>query len=253
MLLSIRNLSNYKIEANDGSIGQVDSFLFDDQNWLVRFLVVDTASWLSGRKVLITPSALGKPDGLMKVFPVELTREQVEGSPDVDTEKPVSRQQEIELNNYYNWYPYLGGMLGSVRTTEEHVSPALEEQSEKEQVVGVKADKKNNSHLRSSKELIGYKIHAEDGQIGHVEDFIVHGEDWIIRYIVVNTSNWLSDREVIIPPNWIKNISWADSEVLVDVSREAVKNSPRFDPAVPVNREYEIRLYDYYGRPVYWM
>jgi uncharacterized protein YrrD len=253
MLLSVKNLSNYKIEANDGSIGHVHSFLFDDQNWLVRFLVVDTGSWLSGRKVLIAPSALGKPEGTIKVFPIELTREQVKGSPDIDTEKSVSRRQEIELNKYYNWYPYLGGMLGSVGTTEVPIAPALDEQGEQGQVVGVKTREKSNPHLRSSKELIGYKIHAEDGEIGHLEDFIVHGEDWIIRYIVVNTGNWLSGRKVIIPPGWLKDVSWADSEVIIDVSRETVKNSPEFNPAVPVNREYEIRLYDYYGRPVYWI
>ena len=101
--------------------------------------------------------------------------------------------------------------------------------------------------------MIGYKIHAEEGQIGHVEDFIVHEDDWAIRYMVVDTRNWLPGRKVIIPPDWIKDISWMDSEVLVDVSKEVVKESPEFDPAAPVNREYETRLYDYYGRPKYWL
>lgn len=253
MLLSIKNLSNYKIEATDGSIGQVHSFLFDDQKWVVRYLVVDTGTWLPGRKVLIVPSALDKPEGQMEVFPVELTREQVKGSPDIDTEKPVSRQHEIELHEYYNWAQYWGGAFGPVTTPYAPVVPGVSKEGEKEQPAGEDAKEKTDPHLRSTKEVLGYKIHAEDGEIGHVEDFIVHEDDWVIRYMVVDTRDWLPGRKVIVPPDWIKNISWADSEVFVNVTKEMIKSSPEFDPAAPVNREYEARLYDYYGRPKYWL
>lgn len=252
MFLSIKNLSNYKIEATNGSIGHVHSFLFDDQSWTVRYLVVDTGSWLPGRKVLITPAALGKPDGQIEVFPVELIREQVKNSPDFDTEKPVSRQQEIELYKYYNWIPYWGS-AGPLAAYAD-VAPVAPTQVEDEQPASAEAKGKTDPHLRSTKEVIGYKIHAEDGEIGHVEDFIVHEDDWIIRYVVIDTRNWLPGRKVIIPPDWwIKDISWADSEVVVNVKRDAIKNSPEFDPAEPVNREYETRLYDYYGRSKYWL
>jgi hypothetical protein len=253
MLLSVKNLSDYRIEATDGSIGRVHCFLFDDHSWVVRYLVVDTGTWLPGRKVLIRPSALDKPEGQMEVFPVELTREQVKNSPDIDTEKPVSRQQEIELHKYYNWAPYWAGNVGPAVAPYAPVAPNLSEQFKKEQPSGTETKGKNDPHLRSTKEVIGYKIHAEEGQIGHVEDFIVHEDDWAIRYMVVDTRNWLPGRKVIIPPDWIKDISWMDSEVLVDVSKEVVKESPEFDPAAPVNREYETRLYDYYGRPKYWL
>ena len=253
MFLSVKNLFKYKIEATDGSVGQVHSFLFDDQNWTVRYLVVDTGSWLPGRKVLIVPSALGKPEGQMEVFPVELTREQVKSSPDIDTEKPVSRQQEIELYKYYNWAPYWGNPGPFAAPYAPLVSGVTKQDKEKKpEDEGTR--EKTNQHLRSTKEIIGYKIHAEDGEIGHVEDFIVHVDDWIIRYVVIDTRNWLPGRKVIIPPDWwIKDISWADSEVVVNVKREAIKNSPEFDPTEPVNREYETRLYDYYGRPKYWL
>jgi hypothetical protein len=204
--------------------------------------------------VLITPAAIGKPEGQMEVFPVELTREQVKGSPDIDTEKPVSRQQEIELYEYYNWSPYWGGSVSPIGIPYSPTVPDLNTQVEENKSAGVETKEKTDPHLRSTKELIGYKIHAEDGEIGHVEDFIVHVDDWIIRYLVIDTRNWLPGRKVIIPPDWwIKDISWADSEVVVNVKREAIKNSPEFDPYEPVNREYETRLYDYYGRPKYWL
>jgi hypothetical protein len=249
MLRSIKNLSEYRIESIDGNIGHVDSFLFDDQNWTVRYLVVDTGTWLPGRKVLIVPSALGEPEGQLEVFPVELTRDEIEKSPDIDTEKSVSRQHEIELHKYYNWSPYWAGSIGPpvpIYTPES--SETEEGEREKSQ-----DRKKVNPHLRSTHEVIGYKIHAENGQIGHIDDFIVHEKDWMVRYIVVDTRNWLPGKKVLIPPNWIKNIDWRNSEVVANVKKEVIKDSPEYDPSAPVNREYETRLYDYYGRPKYWL
>ena len=250
MLRSIRNLSEYRIESTDGSIGHVDSFLFDDQNWTVRYLVVDTGTWLPGRKVLIVPSALGEPEGQTKVFPIELTRDDIENSPDIDTEKSVSRQHEIDLHKYYSWSPYWAGALGN--PVPVYVPPDSSETEENEQKKS-KDKEKNNPHLRNTHEVIGYKIHAEDGQIGNIDDFIVHENDWIIRYIVVYAGNWLSGKKVLIPPGWIKEIDWRNSEAIANVRKEVIKESPEFDPGAPVNREYETRLYDYYGRPKYWL
>jgi sporulation protein YlmC with PRC-barrel domain len=107
--------------------------------------------------------------------------------------------------------------------------------------------------LRSLEEVKGYHIQATDGKIGHVEDFIVDDESWEIRYLVVDTRKWLHGKQVLLSPKWIQEIKWLESNVYVDLSREAVRNSPKYDPFSPVNREYEIRLYDYYGRPKYWM
>lgn len=247
MLLSIRHLSDYKIEATDGSIGQVHSFLFDN-HWVIRYLVVETGTLLPGRKVLIVPSALGKPDGTAKVFPVELTVDQIKSSPDIDTEKPVSRQQEEELYKYYSWAPYWTDALGPIY---EPVVPEIKA-GEKQKPIGTAVEEKIEHNLRSTRELLYYKIHAEDGQIGHVDDFIAHEFDWVIRYIVVDTRKWLTGRKVLIPPDWITDINWENSEVVVNVTKDAVKGSPKFDPGAPVNREYETRFYDYYGRPRYW-
>lgn len=245
MLLSAKYLTNYKIEATDGNIGQVHSFLFDDQKWIIRYLVVDTGIWLTRRKVLIAPSAIGKPEGEQRIFPVELTREQIKNSPEIDTDMPVSREQEKELHKYYNWAAYWGGPFGLMATP---IGPAS---IESKQVTAI-IEEKTETHLRSTKEIISYKLRASDGLIGHIDDFIIHQENWLIRYIIVDTRHWLAGRKVIIPPDWIKEISWANGEVLADVSRKTVKDSPEFNPYAPVNREYEIRLYDYYGRPKYW-
>ena len=108
MLNIIERLIDYSIEAKDGDIGNVEDFYFDDESWTIRYLIVKTGNWFSGRKVLISPIAIGKRTGRYGTFPVALTMEQVKNSPDIDTEKPVSRQQEAELATYYSWQSYFG-------------------------------------------------------------------------------------------------------------------------------------------------
>jgi uncharacterized protein YrrD len=243
VLRSIISLRGFGIGARDGEIGKVHSFLFDDRSWAVRYLVADTGGWLHGRKVLIAATALERPDWHARVFPVELTKEQVRNAPDIDTDRPVSRQHEAELHKYYNWAPYWGTGYGAAVFT---VPPAQEEQEPPENAA------EGNPNLRSTREVIGYRIHATDGQIGHVEDFIISDEDWVIRYIVVDTRNWLPGRSVLVSPEWVRDISWEEQEVWVGVSKETIEDSPPFDPSAPVNREYEVQMYDYYGRPKYW-
>lgn len=243
MLRSVKSLRGFTIGAKDGEIGRVHTFLFDGHRWVVRYLVVDTGGWLPGRKVLIASGALGRPDWHHRVFPVDLAREQVKHAPDIDTDKPVARQREIELHRHYNWTPYWGTPYGAAVPGVPPVSK--EPRSIQEPVHG-------DPNLRSTREVIGYRIHAIDGQIGHVEDFIVNDEDWTIRYLVVDTRNWLPGRSVLISPEWVGDISWDAREVWVDVSKEAIEDSPAYDASAPVNREYEVQMYDYYGRPKYW-
>jgi hypothetical protein len=104
-------------------------------------------------------------------------------------------------------------------------------------------------HLQSARDVMGYRIAATDGEIGHVDDFIVDDETWALRYMVVDTRNWLPGRKVLVATEWIREVRWTDASAVVDLTREAVRSSPEFDPAAPINREVEVQLYDYYGRP----
>ena len=246
MILSIKELTSYTIEAKDGSVGQVESFLFDDQRWVLRYLVVDTKIWLPGRKVLIPTSNLEKPDAPTKAFPVDLTKEQVKNSPDIDTAKPVHRQHEIELYQHYNWFPYWNAPLEPMVTPYGFTDPELTTKTEE-------TDKDSDPHLRNFEEVKGYKIHAKDGHIGHIDDLLVDTEDWKIRYIVIDTKNWMPGKKVILPPYWIKEINWSESKVVVDVSKDTVENSPEFDSRKPITRDYETILHEHYGWPVYWL
>ncbi len=244
MLRSTKSLSRYRILAKDGDIGKAEEFFFDDSTWTIRYLVVDTGHWLPGRKVLISPVALGRPDWDSQEIPVDLTREQVMNSPDIDTDMPVSRQNQIELHTYYGWPDYwtFGGYYNVAPPP-----PPFEEDLEETYL-----EENEDPHLRSTGEVLGYHIQAVDGEIGHAEDFIVEDRSWIIRYLQADTRNWLPGKKVLISPKWITDISWTEQLVYVDLSRDAVRHSPEYASEEPVNREYEIRLYDYYGRPKYW-
>ena len=256
MLWSAEGLRGYSIRATDDTLGRVKDIYFDDASWRVRYLVADTARWLFGRTVLIATSALGQPDPAAREFPVALTREQVKNSPGIDADKPVSRQYETELHAYYGWAPYwaAGGAAlgpGLVAAPGLAAAPLIADPP-----AGRRPDEdrpRGDPHLRSEHEVRGYAIGASDGDIGHVADMLIEDASWTVRYLVVDTSNWLPRKHVLIAPHWVQDIVWTDRRVFVDLTRRQVEDSPEYDPSMTVDRAYEERLYSHYTRPPYWI
>ena len=251
MLSTAGELKGVTIEATDGDIGGVADLYFDDESWTVRYLVVDTGTWLPGRKVLISPFAFEAVLGTPRLKTM-LSKDQIENSPSIDTDRPVNRQREIEYSLYYG-YPYYwvgpyrwgDAAYPALPVTAPRLSPAEEEMLARERTSA-------NPHLRSARDVMGYYIQATDGELGHVEDFLVDESTWAIRYLIVDTRNWLPGRKVLISPEWIDRVSWEDSKVYVDLSQRHIEAAPEFDPAMSVAREHEERLHDYLGRPKYW-
>ncbi len=241
MLRSLKALLGYTVCATDGDIGSVDDFYFDDDNWIIRYLVVDTGHWLPGRKVLVPPGVLGQPNWTGSTFPVALTREQVEKSPDIDTDKPVSRQQELDLHSHFGWPAYwIDPGFGQTQVMVP-LAPILESAT----LADTATEEKGDPHLRSLNEVRGYHIHASDGKIGHAEDFVADDEFWAMRCLVVDTRNWLPGKLILIAPQWLREISHEERRVNVSLTREKVRHCPEFDPAAPVDRGSQARLYDY--------
>lgn len=243
MLRSIKKLFEDKLGASDGEIGHVNDFYFDDRNWAVRYLVADTGSWMPGRLVLISPHAFGDLYQGGKVLLVHLTRQQIEDSPSIESHKPVSRQYEEEYHRYYNWPFYwkgdaVWGMSG-FPILSQRSEPFLGEQA----IVENKKTEAGDLHLRSAKALMGYQIQATDGVIGHVADFVMSDEDWVIQRVVVDTRHWLTGKRVLISPNQINRISWDQSKVYVDLTKEAILGSPVFDPASFGILEHDPRIF----------
>jgi sporulation protein YlmC with PRC-barrel domain len=247
MLRRASELKGYSIRATDGDIGHVDDFYFDDQSWVIRYLVVNTGNWLTGRSVLISPIAIEKAVWLEEKLHISLTRDQVKNSPSVEVHPPLSRQREIEYFNYYGW-PYYwegGGVWGPwphPRNLVESRARSEEDIIQKSRRIGENTD----PHLRSTDEVIGYHIGATDGEIGHLEDLLIDDETWAIQYTVADTRNWWPGKKVLVGLQWIENISWTDSRVYVSLSRETLKNGPEFDPSTPLTPEYEARMTGYY-------
>jgi hypothetical protein len=248
MQFSIKDLKGYTIGATDGDIGTLDDFYFDDEFWTIRYLVAETGSWLLNRKVLISPFSLGKADLSKERLNVALTKKQVEESPGIDIDEPVFRQHEALYLDYYDYPYYWGGpyLWGPVPY------PLLSDtEQRKEDNARAKREETYDLHLRSANRVTGYHIEAIDGDIGHVADFIIDGETWEIRYMVVDTQNWWPGKKVLVAPPWIDRVSWDDSKVCVALSRETIKSGPEYRPEA-LNRTYEETLYDYYKRPKYW-
>ena len=245
MLIKAKNLKSRRLVSLDGEIGKVKDFYFDDSYWTIRYVIVDTGTWLTEKQVLISPYAIR--DYLTDTGDIEvsLNKKQIENSPAEDTHKPVSRQFEDSYNTYYEFPTYWVGsyIWGSV----PHI------------VHGINVSDKTKhdtaayeSHLRSTDEVTRYRIHATDGKIGHVEDFLIDSKTWTIRYLIVDTKNWWPGKKVLISPEWIKKISWLDGEVYISLTQDQIKKSGEYFEESVLEREYEESLFELYSKRPYW-
>jgi len=251
MIHNLSDLKGFGIKATNGEIGEVTDFYFDDDRWTIRYLVVDTGKWLPGRQVLISPISLGKADRANRRIQVDLTMEQIKNSPGIETDKPVSRQYEASYFDYYGYPYYWTGpyLWGPAAYPGPLVMP---ERTQAEGEAIRREQESSDPHLHSAREVRGYYIEAADGDIGHVEDFIVDDEDWAIRYMVVDTRNWWPGKKVLVSPQWIERASWHDSRVYVNLARSDIQEAPEYDTNRPLSRDYESSLHRHYRRAPYW-
>ncbi len=246
MLRQAKDFRNYQLRARDGDIGRAEEFYFDDRYWTVRYLVVETRGWLSGRQVLISPYALYKVDGPEKVLPVSLTKKQIEDSPSLNSDQPVSRQFELDYHGYYRW-PYYG------YGTELWGPYALPSQNNEARRDAHLLEKQSwDPNLRSTKDVSGHTIQALDGPIGHVEDFIIDDETWTIRYLVVETKNFWPGKHVLVSPQWVQRVSWSEKTVFINLTCELIRQAPEFSPET-LSRDYEHQLFKHYDKSGYWI
>jgi len=243
MLRSIRNLFEDKLGALDGEIGHVNDFYFDDRNWAVRYLVADTGSWMPGRLVLISPHSFGALYQGGKTLLLNLTRQQIENGPSIDSHKPLSRHYEEEYHRNFGWPFHWDGGRSWGMSVRPAIPPAAKPLLHEQTLAkGVKQET-SEPHLHSVKAIVGYHLQATDGIIGHVADFLVSDENWVVQCMVVETRRWMSGKRVMILANQINRISWDESKIYVDLTKEAVLGSQGFDPSDFGVREHDPRLF----------
>lgn len=246
MLYNTQSLKGYKLRSLDGEIGKIEEFYFDDNHWTIRYMVAETGDWLMDKQVLISPHVLYAVNKEGHFISVDLTKKQIEDSPPLETHKPVSRQFEAAYYEYYGWPTYWGGsfMWGASPNIIRDVKKSAED---------IKGKETQDSHLRSTMDVSGHIIQASDGEIGHVDDFIIDDETWAIRYLVIDTRNWWPGKKVLISPKWIERVSWEKSKVFVNLLRETIKLSPEFTEESLITRDYETGLHRHYHREGYWV
>jgi len=220
MLNEAKTLKNYELQSLDGKIGKVNEFYFDDHYWTIRYMIADTGNWLTGRQILISPHSLIAVNKEEEYISINLTKKQIEDSPSLDNDMPVSQQFEESFFGYYELPKYWDGQ--------------------------------DDPHLRSTYDVSAYEIQATDGTIGHVEDFIIDDETWAIRYLIVDTRNWWPGKKVLVSPQWIESVSWNETKVFVNLLRETIKQSPEYTEASLLTRDYETGLHRHYNRQGYW-
>jgi len=266
MLFVISGLKGSSVEVSDGRAGTVKDFLFDDESWRVRWMVVDTGTWLPGRKVLIHPSVIA-PLALAPSSPglpmmgmgedlslsVRLTKRQIEASPDVREDEPVSKQMQSHVYDYYGWDPYWGTSYFGMNAIATPLSPPpyLAESAARTETDTQTHSGDGDPHLRSATAVNGYHIHATDGDIGHVENFLADDVNWDIRYLVIATGNWWPGKHVEVAPYAVQEIDWLERHVRLNVTRDQVKSSPSWDPVAMIDQVSEQRLHSHYGWPGY--
>lgn len=247
MLNKATELKNYKLSCIDGEIGEVKEFYFDDNIWAIRYLIVNTGNWLTGRQVIISPNALNGVNVENQSISVNLTKDQIEKSPSLLNNEIISRSYEEKYNEYYKFPTYWGG----ANINETNVLPPLTVNNQHPE--NITRNPQDENHLHKASDVIGYNIQAADGEIGNVEDFIIDDKTLAIRYLIVDTKNWWVDKKVLVSPKWIEDVSWTESNVSTNLLRKTIKNSPEYTDEILVTREYETKLYQHYNQQGYWI
>ncbi len=261
-------MRHFHVHAKDGEVGRVDEFYLDDHSWTVRYVSVDVGHWFNRKKVLVPA---GKLDHTVdNRLLIDKTRQDMSRSPDIESVGHISRSQEIELLDHYN-APYYWNRPQYTPPRVYNPNTGLDFTGQKYPVsenpskgYNLDADVARRSahhdvpnttvesHLRESEELIGYRVHAADGDIGHIHDMGLDDAGWVVRYLIVDIGSWLNGKRILIAPQWMESRGWEDRRVYTFFDKETIRNAPEFDNNFPVKREYEDLLFTHYNQPGYW-
>ena len=245
MLRSLTALEGYNLIAADGDIGRCSDFLFDDEQWILRYMVARTGPWLLEREVLVTPPLIERASWEERAISVKLTRKQLEDCPPIETDSPISRRYEQAYHDFFSTsYYWLGnGLWGDYGYPGLMVPQEPPTQLPKE-------PPDDETHLRSVDEVSGYSVRTSQNEsAGHVADFIFDDQTWAIRYVVLDTSYLPFSKKRLIATELIVEVNWIDRDLKLEVTAEQLEQAPPYDPAALINEESETVLYDYYGRP----
>jgi len=167
---------------------------------------------------LVSPAVIRHPDRDKEKLPIDLSVDKIRESPAIEEDRSIARSVENDLNAYYGW-----------RTQNQ---PEMDDEFEDFE-----------GDLRSTYEITGFYVEADDGEFGHVEDFIIDDEDWTVKYLVIDTKNWWPAKKVLLYVEWVDSLGWDEEKVFIALSREEIRNSPEFDYSLLENGELEAQMF----------
>jgi hypothetical protein len=240
MKRSLKQLLDYSVKATDGEKGNVKDFLFDEDKWIIRYLEIDLGTFFKDRKVLIGRTFLNTPEWSENIFPINITKSDIEKAPKLEKHLPVSlKYEEIynKFNNQENYWDFQS-ITGRILYPQRPIKSPKQELNEKN----------IDSNLRSFQEIENYQVHSKDGVFGHICDFIVDDEDWQIVYAIIDTSNWVpwNKKKVIIPINSLVEISYIREEIKLNMNIDKIKNSPKYNESLAFVPNYEESVNSFY-------
>lgn len=251
-MISFTGLKKFDICTLDKKMAPVLDLVFDDDSFVIRYLVTRGGAWLAKEKTLLSPFLTRNVDIGKRRINLNETYEKLESFPRVEDHQTVSREMEQKYADHaftpYYWY---GGLIWGAYASPYDTDSAKNSTGDIKNT-NTELREMDKNHLRSVNEITGYGVIAKDGEVGDISDVVVDEHDWSVRYFVVNTGSWLLGRQFLVSPEWIDSVDWASSNITFDVTKDKIKESPEYKPSEAINRAYEVRLFDYYGRPTYW-
>ena len=240
---SLEDLLGCSVSTADGVSGRLTDVYYDDRTWTVRYLVVADIEEGSAAR-LVSPFLVDGVGGQPPQIDLSLDLDRLLEAPDIGQEKPVSLQAERDYFDYFGWPYYWSGAFAGAVAALPIVAPlpgsvtpppdgpdAEAERAGDNDTAGAPAEQPSEAshHLRSALETNGYHVQALDGEIGHVEDFLVDEVSWGILSVVVDTSNWWFGKKVALPAGEFTRVEWQSRLVFVDETREQVQQTREFD------------------------
>jgi uncharacterized protein YrrD len=235
-LRNVGSLIGNSVETKDrDTCGRCSDCLFDEKLWVIRYVVVDTGGIFSHRELIISPFLFPKPEAgaFERCLVTKLTRDQIEHSPPLESDAPISRRYEWELARHYGYPVYWSGsavwgyspfpIISALDPSTRLVGPEeVQRHEEKMEEIG-------ESHLRSCNEVMGYDVFCSEEHLGTIVDFILETKTWRIRHLIVRTGTWLSRKNVALSPEWVSEISWEDRCLVVTgMGRDKLVGAPEF-------------------------
>lgn len=270
MLIHAKRLENFTMRATDGELGLLEDFYVDRHTLKLRYFVGNTRTWFFGGKVLLSPNAFMDVDVEDLSIAINATKKQIKDSPKPEDQAPIHRDYEKQLNDHYGWPTYwnvpavpVSTTYGTNQTTGAPLIPPFIPRGQSNldgTVEGNKTgaderqlDEQYQVQLFSLNELIGSKVHAKGGEVGKIIDFIIHkSDDWHIRYIVIDTGGFLKREPVVVTMDSLKEVTWFDNSVILDVSSEKIESAPEHAIDDPLTSDYEKLIYQHYEQTPYW-